>query len=138
MGPVTAPRSRSSWEKRNLQKFPAPSANPGRWGWSLRFQTRSASLSATASHFAWSEKAAPSNRGPLVCRRTGGETPLLAAGLGRWLRLDLLERQRPPELECAVAAAGEEGIAVVAESDAPDPLAVPLQNGHLLVNLRMP
>ena len=71
-------------------------------------------------------------------RWDGGETPLLSAGLGCWLRLDLLERQRPPALQGAIAAAGEEGIVVLGKGDAPNPLAVPLQNGHFLVNLRMP
>ena len=56
----------------------------------------------------------------------GEKMRLLAASLGRWLRLDLLERQRPPELEGAIATAGEQGIAVLGKGDAPNPPAVPL------------
>jgi hypothetical protein len=46
---------------------------------------------------------------------------LLAAGLGRWPRWDLLEGQRPPELQSAIAAAGGQPMVVLgAESQAGD------------------
>ena len=52
--------------------------------------------------------------------------------------LDLLKRQCPPEPQRAITAAGEEGVAMVGEGEAPNPTLVPGENSHFLVNLRVP
>ena len=56
---------------------------------------------------------------------------------GSFLGLDLFERQRPPDLQRAVQAAGDEGIAVLGEGEAQNPSGVPSQNSRFLVKLRV-
>jgi len=57
---------------------------------------------------------------------------------GLFLRLDLVERQRPPDLQRAVHVAGDEGIAVLGEGQAQNRSAVAGQDDRFLVELRMP